>query len=103
MPETPEQPAADQAAIVQAVWGPHAWNRQDGESARAYRGFLLYAALSLERSSIVQAYRESEARRSNAMKAASRWRDWSARYSWVERAAQRDDHEAHAIRASARE
>ena len=63
------------------------WERQPGETAKAYAAFLLYRDLpAIERS--VAAAREGQQR--DGKGTLRQWNGWSGRYGWVNRAAEHD-------------
>jgi len=65
------------------------WDQQHGESAQAYAAFRVYRDMGAARS-LDAAWRVSKGdQKSNAP---GRWRDWSTRWSWVERATAYDKH-----------
>ena len=64
------------------------WERQSGETAKAYAAFLLYRDLPAVDRSIVAAVAQQ---RQNGGKAPVRnWETWASRYNWVNRAAEHD-------------
>lgn len=66
------------------------WDQQPGESAIAYRRFLLYLHLGPARTipKAVETWRQTRpASKPNASPRNGQWQDDSARWSWVERAA----------------
>ena len=64
------------------------WNRQPGETAKAYAAFLLYRDLPAIDRSIVAAAAQQ---RQNGGKAPVRnWETWASRYNWRNRAAEHD-------------
>jgi len=67
------------------------WDRQEGETSKAYAAFVAYLELGPERS-IDAAFRQQNGSR----KAAGRpfwWHRWSSKWSWVARAEAFDHHE----------
>ena len=63
------------------------WERQSGETAKAYAAFLLYRDLpAIDRS--VPAARERH--QSNTKGTLRQWKGWSMRNGWVNRAAEHD-------------
>ncbi len=81
-PPQPEQPPPPDS-------GPRAWERRPGESAQAYRAFVVYLHLGLDRS-LQKAYRRFK--HSDTAKLPGRWRTWCRQHEWVARAAQYDLH-----------
>ena len=64
------------------------WERQPGETAKAYAAFLLYRDLPAIDRSIVAAVAKQ---RKNGGKAPVRnWETWASRYNWRNRAAEHD-------------
>ena len=64
------------------------WERQPGETAKAYAAFLLYRDLPAVDRSIVAAVAQH---RKNGGKATERnWETWASRYNWRNRAAEHD-------------
>ena len=62
------------------------WERQQGESSRAFRAFIHYRDLGPDRRSLNAAYavaRETQ----EELRAPGCWYEWSAAFRWVERAA----------------
>ncbi len=70
--------------------GPQAWERRPDESAQAYRAFLVYLHLGLDRS-LQKAYRSFKG--SDTAKLPGRWRTWCLQHEWVARAAAYDSHQ----------
>ena len=67
--------------------GPQPWDRRPSESTQAYRAFLVYLHLGLDRS-LQKAYRSFKG--SDSAKLPGRWRTWCVDYEWVARAAAYD-------------
>jgi hypothetical protein len=65
------------------------WQRQPGESTKAFAAFCLYRDLGPGRS-VVGAYRQRTGKES-ARQADGRWNDWARRWHWPARAATWDD------------
>ena len=82
-PIDPPQP--DRAPPAQS--GPPAWRRRPGESAPAYRAFLVYLHLGLDRS-LQKAYRRFK--QSETANLPGRWRTWCVEHEWVARAQEYD-------------
>ena len=82
-PIDPPQP--DRAAPAQS--GPPAWRRRPSESAPAYRAFLVYLHLGLDRS-LQKAYRSFK--QSETANLPGRWRAWCVEHEWVARAQEYD-------------
>ena len=79
-------------ALLQVAAGPVSdrkpWERQPGETAKAYAAFLLYRDLPAIDRSIVAAVAKQ---RKNGGKAPVRnWETWASRYNWRNRAAEHD-------------
>lgn len=70
------------------------WERQPGETQRAYAAFGVYRDMGSSRSltSAHRALRGQEGGKTGARKAPSYWQAWSARYAWQERVALYDAH-----------
>ena len=64
------------------------WERQSGETAKAYAAFLLYRDLPAIDRSIVTAV--AQHRRNGGKASVRNWEAWSSRYDWRERAAEHD-------------
>lgn len=67
--------------------GPRAWERHPDESAQAYRAFVVYLHLGLDRS-LQKAYRRFK--ESDTARLPGRWRTWCRQHEWVARAADYD-------------
>lgn len=69
------------------------WDQQDEESAKAFAAFVAYRSLPAQQRSIDTAWKRSVATDPEAtppkpgQRAPATWRDWSAQFSWVSRAA----------------
>lgn len=71
------------------------WERQDGESSRAYQAFVVYRDLGPERS-IDKAIAAAGKARGNR----GHWQRWSSAFRWVDRAAAWDDEQDRIKRAA---
>src|SRR5438132_2063643 len=65
------------------------WNRQVGESSKAYAHFCLYRDMGQERSL------RNLARHAESMPDVNQLKRWSSRWNWVERCQKYDDHLLH--------
>ena len=63
------------------------WERQPGETAKAYAAFLLYRDLSAIDRSVAAARERQERDRKGTLR---QWNGWSMRNGWVNRAAEHD-------------
>src|SRR5215469_16904101 len=74
------------------------WEQRDGESMPAYLAFVVYRDMRGERS-IDAAYRASRGPQVGTKRASGRFKDWSQKYDWKERAEAYDAYLERKIRA----
>ena len=77
------------------------WEQREDESPQAFRAFVFYRDLGLERS-LNKAYRASIGDETGEKAANGTWDRWSSEYDWVERSRAYDSH-VDALRRNARE
>jgi hypothetical protein len=77
------------------------WDRLENEPERAYRAFESFLALSGNKRTLLEAYRQHVAN-PGAAKPSDTWSRWSSNFAWRERAAAYDDHLA-SVRREAHE
>lgn len=70
---------------------PLPYERQPGESSRAFRAFAIYRDLGPSRS-LNAAYRHAKGSQDPALRAHAVWSGWSSKFDWPVRAAAYDDH-----------
>ena len=80
---------------------PLPWERQPGETAKAFKAFCAYRDLEPARRSVLAAYRQAKGK-PTARQAAGIWNKWCAEHRWVERAHAYDLHRE-ALERAARE
>src|SRR5579883_2449047 len=61
-----------------------AWERQDGETQKAYSAFCVYRDMGTARS-LLKAYRQ-QAGKAGATSVSGRWTEWSDVHNWLRRA-----------------
>jgi hypothetical protein len=71
---------------------PQPWERQEGETTKAYAAFLQYLKISWDGRNIPKAYRAATGFIS-AKNVPGYFRDWATKYEWVKRARAHDNFE----------
>jgi len=82
--------------MIELTEGKAVWDRQEGESSRAYRAFCWYRDLGADRS-IHKAYQEfirtrKRLKTDQNIRVSAKWKEWATKYKWVERAEAYDDY-----------
>ncbi len=70
---------------------PSVWDRQEGETPKAFAAFVVFRDQGPSRS-LDAAYREARGQRSGNKRAPGTWTDWYTRYRWKQRAEAYDAH-----------
>jgi len=82
--------------MIELTEGKAVWDRQEGESSRAYRAFCWYRDLGADRS-IHKAYQKfirarGRIKEDQNIRVSAKWKEWATKYKWVERAEAYDDY-----------